>query len=224
MPSDAELTRLLLAGRRGDVHAWNQLEQVLFPWLCEQFRRNAPNQDHEDLAQETIVRIWRDRNFDPSRNPGCNHPFQAWAKTIARNCLTDKGEKAVRDDKKHDAWRGQQSREANPTPEEHVVANEDREALSKLVEQCLADLTDDHRKALVLEMHGLSYRDIAQRLGIPDPTAATRRHRAHKAFEAAMLKRRCVLLRPGEPIPPGAEVLGTFRKGTVVRPPEEETP
>lgn len=61
--------------------------------------------------------------------------------------------------------------DAGPTPEDHAA----RAELSAQVEGALANLSDNHREVVVLhEMHGLTYAECAEALGVPIGTVKSR--------------------------------------------------
>lgn len=217
------MAELMLAWQRGDGDgAWDEVSRLLFPRLC-MFFRPLHGDDTEDLAQETIVRIWKARNFDPRQNSDCDHPFSAWVSTIAHRLSHDRWERDTRRLEKTAAAGAQGNRITPASPDELLVAGEHRHGVATLVQRCLAELSRPHQQVLNLQMQELSNRDIATVLGIPSGTAGSRLFRAHERFTEALARRRCYLLPSGSPCPRTADVLGNFRKGTLVHVPPEGT-
>jgi RNA polymerase sigma-70 factor (ECF subfamily) len=70
---------------------------------------------------------------------------------------------------------------AHPRPDELV----DQKRRRELLDAILAEMEEDLRVALVLaEIEGLGKREIAEALGVPEGTAASRVRRAREEFEA----------------------------------------
>jgi RNA polymerase sigma-70 factor (ECF subfamily) len=117
----------------------------------------------EDIAQDVFVDLWRrPERFDPHRAP-----LRGWLLVMARRRGID--------------WirrRGSQERlrlaypEPAPTPvEDDVLASTAR----KQVRRAIADLPAPHRQAILLAYYrGLTYREVARTLNIPEGTAKWR--------------------------------------------------
>lgn len=123
----------------------------------------------EDLAQEAFARVFTRRDdFDPARK------FSTWLWRIALNLchderrrVTRRGELALEDEDQD----GPMLRAFEPTPDEHLVAQERAEC----VRQALLSLPETHRAVLVLrEYEGLKLREIAEALDIPEGTVKSR--------------------------------------------------
>jgi RNA polymerase sigma factor (sigma-70 family) len=121
-----------------------------------------------DVVQEAVCRALRyEHGFDSGR------PVRPWFLTIVRNVAVDEIRRPLHTD---------------VLPE---IAHSDA-TLDRLIEreECavvlreLALLRADHRCALEMKCRGFTYRDIAQRLGIPVGTAQTFVHRAKLALRA----------------------------------------
>ena len=115
----------------------------------------------EEIAQETFLTFWRDPGaFVPSRGS-----LGGWLAAVARN-------KAI------DAVRSEGSRTRR---QELLAVNEDLPIdlpdldTARSVRDAVARLTYLQREALFLAyFEGLTYREVAIRLGIPEGTAKTR--------------------------------------------------
>lgn len=122
--------------------------------------------DAEDIVQEAMLRAFR--AFD-SASVGQMRP---WLMRIVRNCFHDHRAKAAR--LAPDEGLGRRADEA-PTPEASAELSSDRRRLERL----LALLPDDFREALVLrEFEDMSYREIAEAVGVPIGTVMSRLARA----------------------------------------------
>ena len=114
----------------------------------------------EDVAQETLARAFRDRRQLRDRSA-----VEAWLRRITvRQALN-----ACRS-------RGPERLVSEPTD------NTDS-TLNLAVRQALAQLKPEHSTVLALAMYeGLTHREIADTLGVPEGTVASRIHAAKAAF------------------------------------------
>ena len=114
----------------------------------------------EDVAQETLARAFRDRRQLRDRSA-----VEAWLRRIAvrqalNACRTRRPERLV----------------TEPTD------NTDS-TLGFAVREALARLKPEHSMVLALAMYeGLTHREIADTLGVPEGTVASRVHAAKAAF------------------------------------------
>ncbi|HSH61043.1 MAG TPA: RNA polymerase sigma factor [Acidimicrobiales bacterium] len=219
--ADRELGERMLAWQGGDDAAGVTMERFLFNHLCGIFRARHGKNDAEDMAQEAIIKIWNARNFDP-RKGSCDHPFLAWVATIARRLSLDKWEREGHSREKWDAFAAQEERALPATPEDVVVRDRERVEACRLVHECLAELTADHREVLELHAQELSNRDIAGVLEIKVNTVGTRLYRGRKKFEEELGRRQFRYVTRDIDPPPGAVVFAYFASGTLVRLPPEE--
>ncbi len=164
----------LVQTHRGDILRWA--------------RRYASRQaDVEDLAQDAVVRALRSRH---SFKPGTNFP--AWMRTILRNHAINGGRRA----RLAPRTAGDESVERAvleaPARVEVAALSEvgdlarARESVSGPLLRAVDGISATYRRVFLLfAVEGLSYRDIAGRLGIPVGTVMSRLHRARR--EARML-------------------------------------
>lgn len=159
---------LLAAVRRGDLRAFDRLytryERRLFGYM----RRIVDDRDlAEDLFQDVLLTVLRDRGYDPTRGR-----FSAWLFTVARNrCL----EHLRRDGPRTKA----EAHESPRTPEDPEVAI----GRSRQVRAAMAGLPAAQQQLLVLKQVGdLTYREIADIHGVAEGTIKSRLHAAMKAF------------------------------------------
>ena len=169
--SDADLVRL---AKRGDRHAFGHLvrghQRRIFAiglrWL-----RNA--EDADDLVQETFVRAWQALpGFDDTR------AFAPWLVTIAVNRAKTKLSRARPAEEIDETvvWRG-------PSPEEDA----ERAILARDVNAAVAALPEEQRIVLHLRaVEDLSYREIADALGIPVGTVMSRLSRAREVLRRSL--------------------------------------
>jgi RNA polymerase sigma-70 factor (ECF subfamily) len=130
-------------------------------------KRGASSDRAEDLAQETLLRLWRKAaQFESSRATA-----SAWVYAIARNVSID----LARRDRRAADWLEEQERqegEENPDqPELHLLAAERED----LVRSTIASLPADQEYVIRLSFFdGLAHGEIADRLGIPLGTVKSR--------------------------------------------------
>jgi len=129
-------------------------------------RRGAAADRAEDLAQETLLRLWRKAGqFDPGRASA-----SAWVYAIARNVSVDIG----RRDGRAAAWaeeQGPQDEEDWEEPEQHLLVAERED----MVRATVATLPDEQLRVIRLSFFdGLAHAEIAERLGIPLGTVKSR--------------------------------------------------
>ncbi len=158
---------LLEATRQGDLRAFDQLytryERRLFGYI----RRMIGDRDQaEDLLQDVLLTVIRDRSYDPSKGR-----FSAWLFTVARNrCLQQRRRTEVRE-------------RAGGLPSEPVADPEQRVARTQQVRSAMAGLTDAQQQLLLLKQVGeLTYRELADIHGVAEGTIKSRLHAATQAF------------------------------------------
>jgi RNA polymerase sigma-70 factor (ECF subfamily) len=158
------------AAQAGDRSAFAQLVERywdrLYRWLYHLTRdRHAA----EDLTQETFLRaLAAVKTFRPGSN------FRAWVFRIGHNNFVN--QKRAERRTKH------QLPEDAAAPGVNTVENdaENREVL-EVVQRAVADLPSDFRAALQLRVdEGLSFREVAQILGITEETARWRVFKARQ--------------------------------------------
>lgn len=131
----------------------------------------------EDIAQETLLRAWRNPAV-LERRPDA---VRAWLFTVARNQMID-------------AWRKGRNRvEVSAEPGRYDEPTDDRvdEVLqSWLVVDALRTLSEEHRRALVECYYGgHTVVEAAERLGVPVGTVKSRLHYGMRALRLALEER-----------------------------------
>jgi RNA polymerase sigma-70 factor (ECF subfamily) len=121
----------------------------------------------EEVTQEVFVELWRTAaRFDPTRGS-----IRTWAVTMAHRRAVDRvrSEQSARDREVVDATRDVKS-EHDQVAEE-VAAHLDRERVAHALES----LTEPQREAVTMAYYGgLTYREVAIRLDLPEGTVKTR--------------------------------------------------
>ena len=138
-------------------------------------------EDALELAQESFARAYKamDR-FDSSL------PFYPWLYRIIRNtCLNHLKKRKRRGEVSLEGM--QESGFDVPSKVERADNYLHRDDLRTRLAEALAKLPDDHREILVLRhFQELSYKEIADCLGIPQGTVMSRLHAARKNLRACL--------------------------------------
>lgn len=129
-----------------------------------------------DAVQDAFVRAWEALDdYDPER------PFGPWFFRILRNRCRDllRSRSSRRDREDRAARRAEDDGRTVPDGRRARERSRRRER----VWEALDRLDPDHREVLVLkELEGMSYREIAGVLEIPDGTVGSRLHHAREAL------------------------------------------
>lgn len=126
--------------------------------------------DAEDAVQQAALRAFeRIHTFDENR------PFKGWWFAILRNCCVD-------------LMRRSQSAATQGLEEFDLPASPPPETLDwQQLNGALSRLSEDHREILRLRYFAdLSYRELAETLGIPQGTVMSRLHLARNALRAQL--------------------------------------
>jgi len=152
--------------------------------LC--YRMTGNREEAEDAVQEIFVKAYSSLDsFDPSRR------FYSWLYTIAVNHLRSLNRKRERrggsdipyEDTVSEAVRKDEMSEA---PDSAVVQREGE----RIAHEALSELEEKHREVFVLRMvEGLSGKETARILDIPENTVKTYLRRAKEKLIESMKKR-----------------------------------
>lgn len=178
---------------REDKRSKERREQ--FEALAKRYHRDVFNAalrmtgsypDAEDLTQETFLKAYM--AFDQF-TMGTN--FRAWLLRILTNTHINRYRRAMRSPDTI-AWedlteggsrRVPEEADQGPLPEEEVLASIPDETIGP----ALAALPDEFREAVILsDMHELSYKEIADALGIPLGTVRSRIFRGRRLLREAL--------------------------------------
>lgn len=135
-------------------------------------RMTGHHDDAKDVLQETLVRVWS--ALDSYEHDG---RFRAWMFAIARNAALDRI-RAERDARSMGTLGGLSDGGASPADRA-----EQREFVGDL-ESALEKLPEARRSVFVMRQEaGLTYREIADAMGIPLGTALSHMHHAVRALK-----------------------------------------
>ena len=163
---------------RGDAEAFAQLFQTFAPRVKSyMMRQGADAATAEELAQETLLTVWRKASLYSSDKGTA----ATWIFTIARNLRIDRLRREV-------PWQGlpeghDETPSDEPLPDEQVSEQERQ----KRIRAALSRLPEDQHEVVQLSfIEGLSHSEIAERLGLPLGTVKSRMRLAYqKVREAA---------------------------------------
>lgn len=173
--SDGHLVRRTLDGDDGAFEILARRYKSLM--ILVGYRRSGSQADSEDIAQEALHRAYQklDSLDDPTR-------FKAWAMRITANIARD----WLRRRKKTISIEDERFEEdkvlpgaARPAGGDPVAGNEARQ----LITQAIEELPEPYQLPAVLRyIEDLSYREIAQRMGLREDTLRKRIHRANQVL------------------------------------------
>ena len=162
---------LMLAAKKGDDRAFEALVLKHQRPLMNFFRRLGVNtNDAEDLAQQTFIKIYRNRKtYTPSAK------FTTWLYLVARQVRVDEIRAAARREKIRLAVK------AEVDAEEAMPRRTPQFGLRDDLQSALDRLDEAHRAVVVLGMvQELPYQEVAEILGIPVGTVKSRMFNALK--------------------------------------------
>lgn len=161
-----------------DVEAFRKLFDAYAPRIKSyMMRQGADAHTAEELAQETLLTVWR----KAALYSGEKGSATTWIFTIARNLRIDKLRRELAWVTLPDGYDQEVSPDANP---DEALAEEERRVR---VQQALADLPPDQHEVVVLSyVDGLSHSEIADRLQLPLGTVKSRMRLAYLKIRDAV--------------------------------------
>jgi RNA polymerase sigma factor (sigma-70 family) len=149
--------------------------------LARYLTRNAG--PAEDIVQEALIRAYRHAGSQRGEN------VRAWLLAIVRNCFLSwsarngQGKETLSESDLETS--SSEEVHESETPESILIQHEESSAIRKAVE----GLPHLFREVLVLrDIEDMSYREIAEVIGVPIGTVMSRLARARKMFAAAWLE------------------------------------
>ncbi len=163
---------------RGDVEAFRKLFQDFAPRVkAYMMRQGADANTAEELAQETLLTVWRKARLYSDDKGSAS----TWIFTIARNLRIDRLRRELTWVELPVGHDEEASAEALP---DEVLAERERKAR---VQQALSALPSDQHEVVVLSyIEGLSHSEIAERLGLPLGTVKSRMRLAYLKIREAV--------------------------------------
>jgi RNA polymerase sigma-70 factor, ECF subfamily len=172
----ADLLRRI--AERADPTAFRELYDTYGPRVkAYMMRRGADAGTAEDLAQETLLTVWR----KAALYAGDKGSMTTWVFAIARNLRIDRLRREVPWQELPD-WRLAEP-SGEPLPDE-AMAEKER---TQRVQAALADLPAEQKEVVALAyLEGLSHSEIAARLGMPLGTVKSRMRIAYQKIRAGL--------------------------------------
>lgn len=168
LPSDEQLMTAIQEGRLELLGILFERYHARAMGLCIRMARDPSLA--EDLVQEAFVRVLRYR--DSFSQPGS---FGAWLYRIVRNVCLDR---LTARDRESDAVARAEWTDPEEGETRHRWDSEEDERI-EVVRVALSRLSEEERSALVLKrIHGLPYREIAERCDTSEGAMRVRVHRA----------------------------------------------
>jgi RNA polymerase sigma-70 factor (ECF subfamily) len=163
---------------RTDPAAFRELYEAYGPRVkAYMMRKGADAGTAEDLAQETLLTVWR----KAALYAGDKGSITTWVFTIARNLRIDRLRREV-------PWQqlpeDRVAEASDEVPADEALAEKQRQAR---VQAALAELPPDQQQVVVLAyLEGLSHSEIAARLALPLGTVKSRMRIAYQKVRAAL--------------------------------------
>lgn len=163
---------------RSDAEAFRKLFQEFAPRVkAYMMRRGADAATAEDLAQETLLTVWRKASLY-SLDKGS---AASWIFTIARNLRIDRLRREM-------PWQelpaGREAEASDDIPPDEALAERERH---ERIKQVLATLPQDQAGVVSLSfVDGLTHSEIADRLGLPLGTVKSRMRLAYQKIREAV--------------------------------------
>jgi RNA polymerase sigma-70 factor (ECF subfamily) len=178
-PAELDEEQLVRRVAHGDRAAFEELYQRTSPWLTVRLRRRcSDDQIVAEVMQETYLAVWRAASAFTGTAAGGT--AVGWLWTIAARRLVD-------------AFRRRAHHASPPAAAAHepvVMAVEDQvlaEVVGDEVGDALRRLAPELRQVLqAMVLDGLSVRETAVLLGLPEGTVKTRARRARTAMREAL--------------------------------------
>jgi RNA polymerase sigma-70 factor, ECF subfamily len=171
---------LVLRVARGDRGAFDELYRRTSPWLAVRLRRRCADDELvAEVMQETYLAVWRAAGAFAGAAVGGS--AVGWMWTIAARRLVDALRKRAREGQVPAAAL---TMLAVPAAEDEVLDTVIGDAMGAALRQLAPDLRAV-LQAMVLD--GLTVRETAVLLGVPEGTVKTRARRARIALREALL-------------------------------------
>jgi RNA polymerase sigma-70 factor (ECF subfamily) len=165
-PAPPDLDNLMCRVAAGDQNAFATVYDAIAPRAYGLIRRIVRDTAlAEEVTQDALVEVWRTASrFDKERGSAVG-----WILAIAHHRAVDcvRAEQAAADRERRTSTAS--------VPFDEVIAEVTARLEQQAVRRCLQALTGIQREAILLAYYGgLTYRDVAERLGAALPTIKTR--------------------------------------------------
>lgn len=180
MPDVNQMTKLVIDSQAGDVNSFNELYNLSAPELkVVGYSILHKKEDVEDALQETYITIYR--SFTGQGRSPLDKPdsFLPWAKKIMKNtCLNQialKKRKAGKDELRPMTTEDEQAGmdqidnfddDAAFSPEDAV----ETKYVCELLNKAMDEISPVRQTCLVLHQQGMKYKEISEKLSLPEGT------------------------------------------------------
>ncbi|MCL1906099.1 MAG: sigma-70 family RNA polymerase sigma factor [Clostridiales bacterium] len=168
--TDEQLVALTLQGEQA---AFNILvERYQKQVFSLAYRLHSDYDEARDLAQEAFIRIYQQLpGFDQSRK------FFPWMYRVAQNTCINVLHSLPKESLNLDEYYERYEPEAEGSSRDPLALLEEREQADEF-SRMLRELPEQYRTVILLKyLEGLSYREISERLDLPESTVEARLHR-----------------------------------------------
>lgn len=177
---------LILRLQKGNSEAFTELYGIYVKRLYAFSLRIVKSPElAEDAVHDVFVKIWENRHkIDPDRS------FQSYLFTVARNHLFN----IIKRSHLESGYREKIMKSAEPSQNHVEEVYQYRESSSNL-QQAITHLPD--RRKLIFELchnEGLTYKQVAEKLGITDSTVNSQMVKALKSIKDFLLLKGTMLL------------------------------
>ncbi len=161
-----------------DADAFAELFETYAPRVKSyMMRQGADPNTAEELAQETLLTVWRKAGLYSGEKGSAT----TWIFTIARNLRIDR---LRRETPWQELPEGRDEEPSNDIPPDEAVSQRERSAR---VHEALQSLPKDQYEVVILSyLEGLSHSEIAERIGLPLGTVKSRMRLAYQKIREAV--------------------------------------
>ena len=183
--------------QQGDADAWQEFVEAHRGFvysLC--YSITGSSRDADDLVQDAFIKIHNHlSSFDSNRGD-----LRGWITVLTRNQLVDHFRRSRLQrmtvsmdagwDNNETFMLADQLQDESPSPHELLATRE----MQHMVHQAIERIPARMREAVSLRyFQRMNYREIAQRLRVPEGTIKSRINRAHAELAGLLNPRRCAL-------------------------------
>ncbi len=176
--NDAEL---VARARQGDATAFAELVGRYEERIVRLVRGMVPESDTEDVTQEAFLKAYRKLHLFDGRSS-----FYTWIYRLAANTAMDWRKKERR--RRHGSLpETPEGEDAVPSTETGPAQRAVQRELGERIDRAIAALPPKHHEILVMrEIEGLTYEQIAARLGTSKGTVESRLFRAREKLRVEL--------------------------------------
>lgn len=178
---------------RSDIEKKKEFESIAFQYMDSLYstalRMTRDSIEAEDLVQDTYLRAYR---FYDKFQPGTN--FKAWIFKILTNTFINKYRKKVKapqqiEYEKVEFLYSEEEKERMPDDDPDIDYEKYKELFDDKINEALAEISEEFRLVVLLcDVHGFSYKDIANIVNCPIGTVMSRLSRGRKQLQLILVE------------------------------------